>query len=85
MARQAKFAEKENVPFPLLADEKAEVARKYGVYQKKKLYGKESWGIVRTTFVIGADGKIAKIWSKVKVKDHVAEVLAFVKELAKGG
>ena len=84
MARQGKFAEKEQLTFPLLADEKAAVAKKYGVYQKKKLYGKEFWGVLRTTFVIGPDGKIAKIWPKVKVAGHVDDVLAFVKEMATG-
>ena len=79
--RQDKFAAKEKLPFPLLADEQAGVAKKYGVYQRKKLYGREYWGIMRSTFVIGPDGKIAKIWPKVKVKGHVAEVLAFVKTL----
>ena len=65
----------------MLSDEKAAVAKKYGVYQKKKMYGKEFWGIVRATFVIGPDGKIAKVWPKVKVKGHVDEVLAFVKSM----
>lgn len=77
--RQDKFVAKEKLPFPLLADEKAAVANKYGLYQKKKLYGREYWGVLRSTIVIGPDGKIAKIWPKVKVKDHAAEVLAFVK------
>lgn len=81
MARQNKFADKEKLPFPLLADEKAQVAKKYGVYQKKKLYGREFWGVQRATFAIGPDGKVAKIWSKVKVKGHVDAVLAFVKNM----
>lgn len=83
MARQQKFADKEKVPFPLLSDEKATVAKKYGVYQKKKMYGKEFWGVLRTTFVIGPDGKIAKIWPKVKVSGHVDDVLTFVKSIGK--
>ena len=81
LERQDKFAAKEKLTFPLLADEKAAVAKKYGVYGRKKLYGREYWGVTRSTFVIGPDGNIAKIWPKVKVKDHVAEVLAFVKTL----
>lgn len=83
MARQEKFAEKENVPFPLLSDEKAAVAKKYGVYQKKKMYGKEFWGVQRTTFVVAPDGRIAKIWPKVKVDGHVDDVLTFVKSMGK--
>lgn len=82
MERQDKFADKEKLPFPLLADDKAVVAKKYGLYQKKKLYGREYWGITRSTFVIGPDGKVAKIWPKVKVQGHVAEVLKFIKGMA---
>lgn len=72
---------KEKLPFPLLADDDAAVSKKYGIYQRKKLYGREYWGVLRCTIVIGPDGKIAKIWPKVKVKDHVTEVLKFVKSL----
>ncbi len=76
-----KFAAKYDLRFPLLADKDAEVATKYGVWQEKNMYGKKSMGIVRTTFVIDRDGKIAKIWPKVKVEEHADEVLEFVKSL----
>ena len=76
-----KFAAKYELRFPLLADKDAEVATKYGVWQEKNMYGKKSMGIVRTTFVIDKDGKIAKIWPKVKVEEHADEVLEFVKSL----
>jgi peroxiredoxin Q/BCP len=76
-----KFAAKYELRFPLLADKDAEVATKYGVWQEKNMYGKKSVGIVRTTFVIDKDGKIAKIWPKVKVEEHADEVLEFVKSL----
>ncbi|NSW56416.1 MAG: thioredoxin-dependent thiol peroxidase [Armatimonadetes bacterium] len=76
-----KFAAKYDLRFPLLADKDAEVATKYGVWQEKNMYGKKSMGIVRTTFVIDKEGKIAKIWPKVKVEEHADEVLEFVKSL----
>jgi peroxiredoxin Q/BCP len=73
---QAKFKEKFDLPFTLLADEEKAAAQAYGVYQEKNMYGKKVMGIVRTTFVIGPDGKIEKIYNKVTAKGHAAEVLA---------
>ena len=73
---QAKFKEKYDLPFTLLADEEKAAAQAYGVYQEKNMYGKKVMGIVRTTFVIGPDGKIEKIYNKVTAKGHAAEVLA---------
>ncbi len=75
-ARQANFKEKYDLPFTLLADVDKEAAQAYGVWQKKKNYGREYMGIVRSTFIIDKDGKIAKIFPKVKVAGHVEEVLA---------
>ena len=75
-----KFTEKHELPFPLLADTEHEVAEAYGVWQLKKNFGKEYMGIVRSTFVIDQNGKIAKIWPKVKVEGHVQEVYDFIKE-----
>jgi peroxiredoxin Q/BCP len=75
-AAQAKFKQKFDLPFTLLADQDKTVAEAYGVYKEKNMYGKKVMGIERTTFVIGADGKIEKIYSKVKAKGHAAEVLA---------
>ena len=69
------FKEKYELPFPLLSDEKKEMLKDYGVWQKKKFMGREFLGIVRSTFLIGKDGKIAKIWSPVSVKGHVEAVL----------
>jgi len=80
-ASKAKFAAKYDLNFPLLADEDHAVAEKYGVWQKKSLYGNEFMGIVRTTYLIDADGKVAKRWDGVKVDGHAEEVLAAVKEL----
>lgn len=73
-----KFKDKYGFPFPLLADESKAAGKAYGVYQKKSLYGREYMGIVRTTFIIGPDQKIKKIFPKVKVTGHFDEVLASI-------
>ena len=72
----AGFIAKQNLKHILLSDENKEISKLYGVWQVKKNYGKEYLGIVRSTFVIGKDGKIAKIYKSVKAKDHAAKVLA---------
>jgi peroxiredoxin Q/BCP len=77
---KAKFAKKYDLNFPLLADADHEVAEQYGVWQKKMRYGREYMGIVRTTYLIGPDGKVTKRWDKVNVEGHAEEVLAAVKE-----
>jgi len=71
-----KFIKKYELNFPLLCDEDAKVSRLYGVYRKKAFFAKLFWGIVRSTFVIGPDGRIKKIFRKVKVDGHTEEVLA---------
>ena len=68
--------------FPLLADAEHDVADKYGVWQKKTNYGRSYMGIARTTYLIGADGKVAKRWDNVKVDGHAEAVLDAVKELS---
>jgi thioredoxin-dependent peroxiredoxin len=73
---QAKFKEKYKLPFTLLADEEKAAANAYGVWKEKNMYGKKVMGIARTTFVIGPDGKIEKIYNNVKAKGHAARVLA---------
>jgi peroxiredoxin Q/BCP len=78
---KAKFANKYHLTFPLLADADHAVADKYGVWQKKSRYGREYMGIVRTTYLIGADGKVARRWDNVKVDGHADEVLVAVREL----
>ena len=72
----AKFKAKYDLPFSLLADPEHAVAEKYGVWVEKSMYGRTYMGIERTTFVIGKDGKIARIFPKVKVTGHSEEVLA---------
>ncbi|OFW28138.1 MAG: peroxiredoxin [Acidobacteria bacterium RIFCSPLOWO2_12_FULL_65_11] len=80
-ASKARFAEKYDLTFPLLADAEHELADQYGVWQKKSLYGRSFMGIVRTTYLIGADGKVARRWDNVKVDGHAEEVLEAVKDL----
>jgi peroxiredoxin Q/BCP len=71
---KAKFASKHGVTFPLLADSGHEVAEQYGVWQEKARYGRKYMGIVRTTYLIGPDGKVSRRWDKVKVDGHADEV-----------
>jgi thioredoxin-dependent peroxiredoxin len=73
---QAKFKQKFDLPFTLLADVEHKAAETYGVWKEKSMYGKKYMGIERTTFVIDAAGKIKKIFPKVKVEGHAEEVLA---------
>ncbi|MCY0878210.1 MAG: thioredoxin-dependent thiol peroxidase [Firmicutes bacterium] len=74
LASHQKFRAKHQLPFPLLSDEDAAVARLYGVYKQKMMYGKVSWGIERSTFVIDADGIIRQVYRKVRVPGHVDAV-----------
>ncbi len=73
---KAKFATKHGLTFPLLADAEHEIAEKYGVWQEKMRYGRKYMGIVRTTYLIGPDGKVVQRWDKVKVDGHAEEVAA---------
>ena len=73
---KARFAEKYDLNFPLLADADHEVADKYGAWQKRSLYGRQFMGVARTTYLIGPDGKVVQRWDKVKVDGHADEVLA---------
>ena len=76
-----KFIEKHSLPFMLLSDTEHEVADLFGVWQLKKMYGREYYGIVRSTFLIDEEGKLIKEWRSVKVKGHTNEVLEAVREL----
>ncbi|AOT01679.1 peroxiredoxin [Exiguobacterium sp. U13-1] len=78
--RHQNFIAKYELPFQLLSDVEHEVCEQYGVWQLKKNYGKEYFGIVRSTFLIDESGEIVKEWRSVKVKDHVAEALQYVQE-----
>lgn len=81
VAMHKKFVEKYDLPFILLADEDKKVVEKYGVWKEKSMYGKKYMGIERTTFIIGTDGKIKRIFPKVKVAGHADEVLFLMKDL----
>ena len=76
VASHNKFIEKFKLPFILLADEDKKICEAYGVWVKKSMYGKEYMGVQRSTFIIGKDGRIEKIYEKVKPEGHADEVLA---------
>lgn len=78
-ASKAKFADKYQLTFPLLADEDHAVSEKYGVWQERSLYGRKFMGIARTTYLIGPDGKVLRRWDNVKVPGHTEDVLAELK------
>jgi len=75
-----KFREKQNLNFPLLSDRERTVAESYGAFGEKKSYGKVTKGIIRSTFIIGPDGKVKKLWRPVKVNGHVDAVLEALKD-----
>jgi peroxiredoxin Q/BCP len=76
-----KFRDKFELNFPLLADVNHKVAEKYGAWREKNMYGKKSMGIQRSTFLIDAKGKIAKVWKRVQVDGHDQQVIDALKEL----
>lgn len=82
-ASHEKFAQKHGLPFVLLSDPELAAIKAYGVWQEKKLYGKVSMGVVRTTFIIDEQGDIEKIMPKVKPDTNAAEILAELKEVVK--
>ena len=80
-ASHDKFKKKHALDFPLIADEEKAMLEAYGVWVEKSMYGRKYMGVERTTFLIGADGKIARVWNKVKVPGHAADVLAAAQAL----
>ena len=76
-----KFKEKFSLPFPLLADVGHKVCEQYGVWAEKNTFGKTYWGVVRSTFIIDPDGKLAEIYRKVKVSQHSEAVLKAIQEM----
>lgn len=80
-ASHDKFKTKHELAVQLAADTEKEVAQTYGVWVKKQRYGREYMGVDRTTFLVGPDGRLARIWKKVKVDGHADEVLQAVREL----
>ena len=75
VASHAKFAQKHQLPFVLLSDPELEVTKAYGAFGEKKLYGKSTLGVKRTTVLVGSDGEVLKRWDNVKVKGHARQVL----------
>ena len=78
VASHRRFADKYDLPFTLLADPDHAVAEAYGVWKEKSMYGRKYWGNERTTFIIGEDGRIAKVLPKVKPAGHVDQVLDLI-------
>lgn len=83
VASHGRFRDKYELNFPLLADVDHKVAEKYGAWREKNMYGKKSWGVQRSTFLIDADGVVRKVWKRVSVDGHDEQVLAALKEMAK--
>ncbi len=81
IAKHDKFKAKYELNFPLVSDEDGPLCAAYGVWVEKSMYGRKYMGIERATFLIGGDGRIARVWRKVKVPGHVDEVLAAVRAL----
>ncbi len=81
VASHEKFRDKYELNFPLLADPDHKTAEKYGAWREKNTYGKKSMGIQRSTFLIDANGKVARLWKRVKVDGHDEQVLAALAEL----
>ncbi len=78
--RHDNFVEKQALPFQLISDENGTLCEDFGVWAEKSMYGRKFMGIQRSTFIIGPDGVISRVFPKVKVKGHVEEVLAALKE-----
>lgn len=79
--KHVKFRDKYELNFPLLADPDHKIAEKYGAWREKTMYGKKKMGIQRSTFLIDANGKVAKVWQRVKVDGHDDQVIEALKEL----
>jgi len=81
VSKHDKFIAKHELTTPLLSDAEGNTCEAYGVWKEKNMYGKKHWGIERSTFLIDAEGRIARIWRKVKVAGHVEEVLEAAQSL----
>jgi peroxiredoxin Q/BCP len=80
-ASHARFRDKYSLNFPLLADPEHSCAESYGAWREKNMYGKKSWGVQRSTYLIDAQGKIAQVWKKVSVDGHDQQVLEALRAL----
>ena len=81
VASHKKFADKYALQFPLLADTEKQLIEAYGVWIEKSMYGKKYMGISRSSFLIGANGKVEQVWGKVNTKTHAQDVLNYIAEL----
>jgi peroxiredoxin Q/BCP len=75
----AAFRQRHGLPFPLLSDPEGKVAQAYGAWAQKNLYGRKRWGVARTTFLVGPDGRVERVWRRVRPDGHGEEVLAAVR------
>lgn len=82
VASHVKFRDKYQLNFPLLADHDHKVAERYGAWREKNMYGKKSWGVQRSTFLIDAEGIVRNVWKRVSVDGHGEQVLAALAELS---
>jgi peroxiredoxin Q/BCP len=82
VASHAKFRDKYKLNFPLLADPDHKVGEKYGAWREKNMYGKVSMGVQRSTYLIDAEGRVARVWKRVQVDGHDQQVLAALNELS---
>jgi peroxiredoxin Q/BCP len=81
VASHEKFRDKYQLNFPLLADVEHRVAEQYGAWREKNMYGKKSWGVQRSTYLIDAEGKVRRVWKKVSVDGHDQAVIDAVEEM----
>jgi peroxiredoxin Q/BCP len=81
----ARFRQRHRLPFPLLSDPEGKVAQAYGAWAQKTLYGRKRWGVARTTFLVGPDGRVERVWRRVKPDGHGEEVLAALQGTAREG
>jgi len=80
VAKHDKFRDKHGLAIPLLSDAGGDVCDRYGVWAEKQMYGKSYFGIIRTTLIIGPDGRVERVWNKVRVKGHVEDILAHLRD-----
>ena len=85
IASHRRFIEKQGLTVPLLSDAESDVAERYGVWKEKKMYGRTFFGIERSTFLIDGNGRIARVWRKVKVAGHAEAVLDAARDLVEKG
>lgn len=81
----ARFRDKYTLNFTMLGDTEHDILQAYGVWQERNMYGRKFWGVARTTYIIGKDGKVKTVFPKVRVEGHVKEVIKAIRESGAGG